>query len=56
MVNFCQILITFSVMIYLQKDVVNKKTPIIKMNWRFKRKVYKRINRQVLPFVLFDLD
>lgn len=56
MVNFCQILITYSVMISLQKDFMNKKTPIINMNWRFKRRAYKSVNRQALPFVLFDHD
>ncbi len=56
MVNFCQILITCAVMINLQKDFLNKKTPIINMNWRFKRDIYRSVNRQALPFVLFDHD
>lgn len=56
MVNFCQILITCGVTNNLQKDFVNKKTPIINMNWRFKRRVYKSVSRQALPFVLFDHD
>ena len=56
MVNFCQILITMSVMISLQNGrKIKKNANIILLAFQME-KLIKDVSRQVLPYVLSDHD